>query len=444
MNVEQDEALEFMELRENLEFNQELDPADSALYVQTQQARGDFSFHDLYQQLGLDPNTLLLKNALNRQYLLFMGHIGCGKSTELRGLQKTLHDPQRYYVVFIDVFSDLDIHNLQYVDLLLLCAQKLCVVMQLEGLSVEEIHLERLKNWFQQQVFTRMHDRTLSTQVETEIKAGFTWPMIGGLLAKCTNAFKYNASYKEELREVVRNSFSEFAAAFNSLIDVANRKLLENQRGKNLLFIIDGTDRLSGDDTSRFFVENVNQLQQVRANFLYAARIQILFDTNALQHRYSALYRLPMIKLFNRDGTPCLNNARDTLQKMVYQRIPRQWFDTSETVDYLIDHCGGHPRDLVRLLSLAWQKSRLNLLNRAAAEKAVASIASDYRRLLTTEDYALIVRVDRGEEEQVDRERLVKMFEVLALLEYNDFWWYSHPVVRTLPGYKNAVNLLAT
>jgi hypothetical protein len=31
----------------------------------------------------------------------------------------------------------------------------------------------------------------------------------------------------------------------------------------------------------------------------------------------------------------------------------------------------------------------------------------------------------------------------LALLEYNSFWWRSHPVVRTLNGYDEAVRAMA-
>ncbi|MEO5334486.1 MAG: AAA family ATPase [Magnetococcus sp. YQC-5] len=440
MNTINSETLEFFELSDNLEPNHALDPeTDSKLWVDTEHARGDFSFHALYQKLGMNPHTLQLIKAAESNYLLFMGHIGCGKSTELRRLKQTLHDPTRYYVIFFDTNNELDIHNFQYVDLLLVCARKLCEAMEKEQLSVDDVYLERLHKWFTQQVITQMTDKTLSIGVDTELKAGFTWPLIGGLMAKCTNACKYNSTYKKEMREAINNSFAEFANAFNILIDVANGKLKQNNRGHKLLFIIDGTDRLNSDDTKRFFIENINHLKQIRANFLYGAPIHMLFETNALQQNYSALYRLPMIKLFNKDGTPSTNNARATLQEMVFRRIPLKWFDSLETVDYLIDHCGGHPRDLVRLLSLTWQNVHRNGLDRTAANKAVACIASDFKRLLTTEDYVMIARFDSDDKDQGDRTRISKLLSILALLEYDDHWWRSHPVVRTLPGYQHAI-----
>ncbi|MBF0460203.1 MAG: hypothetical protein HQL87_02290 [Magnetococcales bacterium] len=429
-----DELLEFFKLGDNLEPNRALEP-DDPLYVDTAHARGEFSFHDLYQELGVDPNTSRVVKVPNRRYLLFTGHIGCGKSTEMRRLQSTLHNPDGYHVILLDARNELDPQNLQYVDLLLTCAQRLCSALQEKQLIVDAVYLDRLHVWFTQHVITRMTDKTLSTELATEIKAGLSLPFISDFLVKVTNAFRYNASYKDELREVVRNSFAEFAEAFNALIDEANRLLQESHLGRGLLFIIDGTDKLNGKDTHRFFIEDVHQLQQIRANFLYGAPIHILFETNALQQQYSAVCRLPMIKLYNRDGSFSDNDARATLREMVLRRVPLQWFDGMETVDHLIDHCGGHPRDLVRLLSLTWQKSRHNRLDRTAADKAVASMASDFRRLLEARDYELMRMIDTGDDVQPDRPELTKLFKVLALLEYNDHWWRSHPIVQTLPGY---------
>ena len=103
----------------------------------------------------------------------------------------------------------------------------------------------------------------------------------------------------------------------------------------------------------------------------------------------------------------------------------------------MIDHCGGHPLELVRLLGLTWEKCRHNQLDRPAAERAVASMASDFRRMLHGDDYALIRRIDAGDEAQADRPELTKLFKILALLEYNEHWWRSHPIVQSLPGYQS-------
>lgn len=66
--------------------------------------------------------------------------------------------------------------------------------------------------------------------------------------------------------------------------------------------------------------------------------------------------------------------------------------------------------------------------------------ATDYRYQLAAEDYELLRRVDRSEDAALlperDRDRIRKLLYYGALLEYNNFWWRSHPVVRTLPAYR--------
>jgi energy-coupling factor transporter ATP-binding protein EcfA2 len=53
---------------------------------------------------------------------LFTGHIGSGKSTELKRLQQKLQDKD-YFVVFLDVQQSLDLGEITYQDVLLNIAQ---------------------------------------------------------------------------------------------------------------------------------------------------------------------------------------------------------------------------------------------------------------------------------------------------------------------------------
>jgi hypothetical protein len=71
---------------------------------------------------------------------------------------------------------------------------------------------------------------------------------------------------------------------------------------------------------------------------------------------------------------------------------------------------------------------------------AVKALSSDYRRFLQPEDFARLVEIDTGDAAYAPNdERSRNLLFNLALLEYNDFWWQSHPVVRTLPAYQEAL-----
>ncbi len=87
-----------------------------------------------------------------------------------------------------------------------------------------------------------------------------------------------------------------------------------------------------------------------------------------------------MIKLVSDDDSPH-EAGREAMRELLHRRAASGLFD-SGVADRLIGHSGGHPRDLLRLV-------RYLLYN-------------------------------------------------LALLEYNDFYWRSHPVIRTTREYMMA------
>ncbi len=78
-------------------------------------------------------------------------------------------------------------------------------------------------------------------------------------------------------------------------------------------------------------------------------------------------------------------------------------------------------------------------ITRPVAEQAVRDVAADYQRLVRQNDWADLVRIDASHGEEKDRtdDRLRLLYD-LVLLEYNNYWWRSHPLVRLLPPYAKA------
>ena len=63
-------------------------------------------------------------------------------------------------------------------------------------------------------------------------------------------------------------------------------------------------------------------------------------------------------------------------------------------------------------------------------------LATDYRRILTANDYQLLARIDATPQTPPSSERVRGLLYNLALLGYSDFYWRSHPVIRTLLAYQ--------
>jgi len=426
------------EVSERIKFNEPLEP-DDPRFVNTDQARGNFSYRALFRGLGIDPSSLQMQSERNNRYVLFCGHRGCGKSTELRRITKQLNQPDKFCVIFMDAVRELDTNNLQYADVLFALAQQLLDRLEQDEIPIDSVFLTRLKNWFEERIESHTETKEFAAEIKAGVKAEVSVPFLSKLFAAITNALKINSTYKSELRQILKNSFSEFAEAFTQLINETEVKLKGHGKGRKLLFIIDGTDRLSGDDSKRFFVEDIHQLQLIQGNFIYCAPIYLVYESIQVQQSFDQTIKLPMIKLSEKNSSEQISEGYNAMRDMIYRRADSRLFDSEDTVNYLIEYSGGHPRDLLRLLNYSFEFAETEQFDFDAAKQAVRQLATDYRRILDAEDYSLIREVDRAPTGQADHsERVRRLLFNLALLEYNDYWWASHPVIRTLPNYQNA------
>ncbi|MCI5119240.1 MAG: ATP-binding protein, partial [Candidatus Electrothrix sp. LOE1_4_5] len=296
------------------------------------------------------------------------------------------------------------------------------------------------ESWFKErvEVHTALRDFAAEVKAGTKIQTGLPW--LGKLFMELTNKINIGSSYREELRLVVRNNFTEFAEAFNQLIRAGEEKIRAAGKGKRILFTVDGTDRLDQEDAPKFFVEDVHQLTQINGLFIYCAPIHLLHQDNCLSASFCQPFRLPMLKVRDRDGEDLVENMA-VMREMALRRVPEQLFDTLDTVDYLVRYSGGHPRDLLRLLNVAINYADEERIDQVAAEKAVKQVANEYRRFINTEDYTRLVQIDLHPDAPDDftDEQSSLMLYNLILLEYNDYFWKSHPLISTLPGYQKAM-----
>lgn len=415
-------------------------PVDNGqLYVDTAPARGDFNLKRLYRDFSVD-DLGQLHSPPRKKYLLFTGHRGCGKSTELLRVAKYLHDRQRFYVVHLDCLQRLDINNLKYSDVLVALAATLFARLEgEEGVVLEQVHLSRLENWFKQRVITHTHASQLLAELQAGAKVKTGLPWLGHLFAGLTNKISAGSTYRDEIRDAVRNDFNEFSEAFNLLLHAAEERLAKQGLGKRILFVVDGTDRLNTEDARRFFVEDVHQLTQIESLFIYCAPIHLLSQDNQLNANFGEPFRLPMLKIRDVADQPIAANVA-IMRELALKRVAAALFDEPATLDKLIRYSGGHPRDLLRLLNVAINFADNERIDRTAADKAIRQVANDYRRLIDSADYRLLVSIDRDplSPDSYTGEKTARMLYDLVLLEYNDYFWKSHPLITTLAGYQSA------
>lgn len=427
------------EVNANLNFDLPL-AEDDPRYVDSEKGRGKFSFDEMYRTLGIDLRQRQLRAPREKSYNLFCGHRGCGKSTELRRLARDLHNDNLFFVVFLDSLEELDINNLYYPDLLLALSKKLLEKLSETRIEIDSELLDKLSQWFKEKILRTDKLKEFSSEVSAGVEMGTGIPFLAKLAAALTNKIKTGATYKEEIRDVVKNSFSEFASGFNDLIAASEMAINKTGKGKKVLFIVDGADRLGDIDSQRFFIKDVYQLQQITAHFIYCAPIHLLYEGNQVQQLFNRFIR-PMIKIYPaKDSTAKYEEGYEVLRQILYMRADKKLFESGAVVDLLIENSGGNPRDLLRLLQYALQKSDMEIFKRADVDEAVHGLAMDYRRFLNMEDYKILYKIDRGEMSEGSSEQIRRLLYNLAILEYNSGWWRTHPIILHLDGYKKVTN----
>lgn len=429
-----------LEVLQKIEYEEAL-PAGDPRYVDTQQARGsEKTFTRLARKFGWDP----LSNAFfapRDKHVLFFGHIGSGKTTELRRYAEQLNDSKRFYVVEVDVLAKLDRNNLQYTEALMAMAESLLDQLVRDGYAIAEETIQPLRDWFAPAVTTRTQSRELSAELKAGLEAGGGLPGLVKLFAGFTSAFKTGASTKTEWRQEIRNRFTTLAQAFGGFIQSVEAALTQAQRAERVLFLIDGTDKMRGEDTQRFFVEDAEQLLAIQTLAIYTAPLHLKYD-GKLGGKLDADIVLPMIKLQERTGERC-EAGWTALTTLLLRRADRQLFATDADVASLVEHSGGHPRELLRLLKLCCEMADTRI-DATVVQRAIAQLTADYRYFLKPEDYTLLASVDHTPEQPGNDATAQQLLHRLALMQYNDGTWRrSHPVVRTLEGYRIAAEAWA-
>ena len=440
MTTSYEPPADIWDVNASLQLDEPLEGEDDPRWVDTMSARGENSLLRLKRVLGVNVSDGRPTRPPKRGYYLFCGHRGCGKSTELRRIRNDLDTPDIYYVVFADATLELDVNNLRYQDILLHLAGKLMERLKDDSISIDDTHLQKLQDWFMERVEMQAVTRELALEIETSGQAGVGIPGLANLFTRISNSLKTNSANKEELRRTLQNYFTDFADAFNHLIEAAEEAILATGEDRRILFIIDGTDRLSGNDAQAFFVSDVHQLQQVHGLFIYCAPIHLAYEGSTIRQNFSDIFQLPMMKVTNEDNSSN-QNGRDAMRSMLHLRAAPNLFDDG-VADSLIEYSGGHPRDLFRLLLNAFKYAENDRFDESSAQRAVREAATDFRRFLHPEDYELLANMDSARVSPILSDRTRSLLYNLALLEYNNFYWRSHPVIRTTDAYQAARNAL--
>lgn len=411
-----------------------LEPHDPR-YVRCENTRGQ---GDLVAQL-----TNAIRWSDSPLHLLFAGHRGGGKSTELLRLKEALIHPPAdenpFFVVYFEADQeDLDVNDVDFPDLLL------AIIRQVGKALREDLGIKLRPPWLIR--FIDNLKNLLGSEVE------FTQLELDAKIAKVTATIKSSPDARLKLRKELEPSVSNLIQAANELLDEAVIQL-KTTGYRDLVLIVDNLDRIVlrdlGDGITthdRLFINRGSQLNEVRCHVVYTMPISMVFSPKA-----TALVNifgrrpdvLPMVRVINQDGA---NNpaGMDTMRTIVHQRlaaaeVPQErLLDSPDTLDYVCRMSGGHIRNLLILIRSACTIAGVLPLTRAVVELAVQGLSNDFERALNRPEFFKVLK-------QIDQTRDLPgsvhdqlLLYNLSVLEYlnGEVWYVVNPAVQALEKFK--------
>lgn len=386
--------------------------------------------------------------------LLFYGHGGTGKSTELAKLSSELGD--KFLIVRFSIKDHLDLVSFDANDLLLVIAEQALQAAQKAGLGLANDALQDVHDFFSERTESLTTKRSSDLAVGGKVEAG-----INGLLPGLLKIF---ASFSADLKigETRENTYvhrfkqkpGALLTAVNGLLSAVRQSLRAQQQG--LLLIVEDLDKLDLAPSRRLFVENTSRLRGLAASVIYTVPIFVVYspDWGLISRSFTRSYGLPMIKVSESSGQRC-QVGHETLLTIINRRLDHASATPAfalDAVELAIQKTGGVLQHLFEVLSMATEISGVKLpisidAVRAAldirrgelwSEITIPSLASEklvgvekveqlYERLA---DHARANRAGPGQPANTDPINQL-LLRCHALIEYNGQRWVGvHPLVE--------------
>lgn len=374
--------------------------------------------------------------------VLFSGHVGSGKTTELRWLTRQLEaekEGQCFHVLWVDALEYLDINSVQLPEFLVALFNAIVddpLLSPLLGASTTAKKLWRdMRAWL----------KPIGIELEVEIPLG-----AAKLKAKVKTEFELQKRMRETLRERVTelmNLLSEL------LIDL--RAGLAKQSVDDLVIIADNLEKIvlteldhQGAKNSHdlFFVEQLPIVQQLRAHIVLTVPVSLHFTHARLRQVFlnPTVKVLPMVPV-HQPRQPNAPHERGiaVLKELLKARVDSTiLFAEDAAFTRAIELSGGVIRDLFRIVLESLSLKPTMELTVADVENGVKDIVSSYERMLQGKEYlpslhaiAACSCFPVGFAEDARNALLHSM----VVLEYNGETWYDvHPLARRTRAYVSA------
>jgi energy-coupling factor transporter ATP-binding protein EcfA2 len=382
--------------------------------------------------------------------ILFTGHRGCGKSTELK---RICHQwEQDYRVIYLEANDETDINDAEYTDFYLVVIKQVEFALREMGLSFDARLLKGFEDWFKD--VTKETEQTVesSVSIESEASLGNGAPFIAKLLVKLLAQIKGADKQKTVIRQTLQRDISRLKADINLLLQDAYQKI-KSQYSKGFLVIFDNLDRVPPEVGNHLFFDYAPQLQELNCTIIYTVPISVLCSSKNIINTFGEPHVVSMVRTYQLVRDRCELDydpeGLKQLQQIIEKRVDVELlFESEQEVLALAKASGGHVRQLMQMVRSACQTASTRKHAKIQAEDVEYAIKQqqfNFERFVRDEHYPLLAKVCVTKNVTKDETGQLMLFNT-SVLEYNglDRWNYPNPAVRQSALFQTALRDLLT
>lgn len=358
------------------------------------------------------------------QKLLFIGHRGSGKSTELSKLATEMSD--RFISIGFDVLELTGRPNLEYEDLMLMLLTRITHKCYEQGIIdrplLEPVRdkWQEFQNWWQRMV-AGLHfvgageGRTMGARLNLQ-------------LVQLELGIRQSADIRESIKREVGSRIPELIDYLNWVIEQ-----VEAATKQRLLVIIEGLDKVNLEAAKKLFLDNSAALTAPKAHIIFTCPSALLYapDFHQIRQPFSETFVLPNIAPLTGSDKPN-KQGQMTLHQLVSNRIELHLIDT-RALNRVLTASGGVPTSLVRLIQNAAMVAEGATISIQDIHNAIRAEREFMTPLLTETDWQILRQRYADRRLTADDETQILLYKGV-LVEYRNHndgqpWCNAHPIL---------------
>jgi hypothetical protein len=364
--------------------------------------------------------------------ILFSGHMGSGKSTELNRFSVLPEIQERFFVIKYSISEILNIIDIDYIDFLLSFAAYLYLKASDAGVSFTGGVLKNVEKWvnyFKKDIKGKQHIEVLDEETRSVSPA----KRIYNFFNRVSMILLRELALRDKVRETIARNINGLVTVINMLVGAIDSKLGDQE----LLIIIDDLEKIPDiTKAEKLFVDAGTYMTIPHCKIVYTVPIALFYSIKFKQliGTFGNSYFLPNIKVTERGRTGVIDPS-GCLREFLEKRIDLHRID-QKAVDLMIENSAGVPRELVRILRNSCVKAisrGFDSIEIDTVKAVITDLRNEYERGLEKRHMDVLRAVERGEEVE-DQNTLMELFHSKVVLEYlnGDRWTAINPIVKPL------------